>query len=185
MNYCSSPVVHSSSLQNVCRWATASPGNMCGSCSSRSYGPFWAKWASSFGSTILENLKNDSCEMEDFVKTHLCKLQSAWDTLVARTTGFEGNKIWHHATKSDSCRTQGGYTYTVYSLKVLQEVSRDPAQAWCLGSCDSLDAHICSSPGKTWWADELSSSEFKLWKHVQIDELSLIAQNQGKHAPLM
>ena len=29
----------------------------------------------------------------------------------------------------------------VYSLKVLQEVSRDSAQACCLGSCGSLDAH--------------------------------------------
>ena len=28
----------------------------------------------------------------------------------------------------------------MYSLKVLQ-VSRDSAQAWCLGSCGSLDAH--------------------------------------------
>ena len=32
----------------------------------------------------------------------------------------------------------------VYSLKVLQEVSRDSAQACCLGSCGSLDAHAVS-----------------------------------------
>ena len=28
---------------------------------------------------------------------------------------------------------------------MLQEVSRDPAQAWCLGSCGSLDAHAVSA----------------------------------------
>ena len=55
--------------------------------------------------------------------------------------GSISDQIWQHPTKSDSCRTQGGYTCTVYSLKVLQEVSRDPAQAWCLGSCGLLDAH--------------------------------------------
>ena len=35
----------------------------------------------------------------------------------------------------------GTHIYTVYSLEVLQEVARDPDQAWCLGSCGSLDAH--------------------------------------------
>ena len=49
-------------------------------------------------------------------------LQAASDTSIARTTGFEGNKIWH-PTKSDGCRSQGGYgyTYTIYFLTYIHD----------------------------------------------------------------
>ena len=73
-----------------------------------------------------------------------CKLRGILRSRVLRALRWtKSDKIWQHPTKSDSCRPRGGYeyTYTVYFLKVLQEVGRDPAQAWCLGSCGSLDAH--------------------------------------------
>ena len=77
-----------------------------------------------------------------FSKNHLCKLRGIFRSRILRVLrGTESDTIRQHPIKSDSCRTQAGYTYAVYSLKVLQEVSRDPAQAWCLGSCGSLDAH--------------------------------------------
>ena len=61
--------------------------------------------------------------------------------------GFRGEQ---NLTKSDNirqiwqavCRTQQGYICGILPEGVAgQEVSRDPAQAWCLGSCGSLDAH--------------------------------------------
>ena len=77
-----------------------------------------------------------------FSKNHLCKLHGILRSRVLRVLrGAKSVTIRQHPTKSDSCRSQGGYTYAVYALKVLQEVSRGPAQAWCLGSCGSLDAH--------------------------------------------